>query len=65
MIFPTGVATDSSNNVYVTSNQQVWKFTSDGTFIRKRGSTGQFDWPRGIAIDSSNNVYVVDSPVYS
>jgi len=44
---------------------RIQKFSSDGAFISKLGSTGpgagQFSSPEGIAVDSSGNVYVVDS----
>jgi NHL repeat len=58
------IRVDSSNNVYVSSNDRIFKFTSDGTFIKKWGSEGsgdgQFNQIVGIATDSSNNVYVTD-----
>jgi tripartite motif-containing protein 71 len=61
---PTGIALDSSDNVYVTdlSRNNIQKFTSDGQFITKWGTQGvgdgQFMAPTGIALDSSDNVYV-------
>ncbi|HEY7571066.1 MAG TPA: SMP-30/gluconolactonase/LRE family protein [Nitrososphaeraceae archaeon] len=64
--FPTGIAVDSSGNVYVTDswNNRIQKFTADGKFITKWGSRGsgdgQFRFPTGIAVDSSGNVYVAD-----
>ncbi|MCW4029718.1 MAG: hypothetical protein NWE92_08745 [Candidatus Bathyarchaeota archaeon] len=64
---PTGVAVDSSGNVYVadSGNSRIQKFTSDGTYISQWGSKGtgtnQFDRPIGVAVDSSGNVYVADS----
>ena len=66
-ISPSGIAVDSSNNVYVSDldDNNVQKFTSNGTFITTWGSygtgNGQFISPSGIAVDSSNNVYVVDA----
>jgi sugar lactone lactonase YvrE len=62
----SGIALDSSGNVYATDggNDRIQKFTSDGTFITKWGSRGkgdgEFSDPDGIAVDSQNNVYVVD-----
>jgi DNA-binding beta-propeller fold protein YncE len=64
--FPTGIAVDSSDNVYVTDswNNRVQKLTADGKFLAKWGSRGsgdgQFRFPTGIAVDSSDNVYVAD-----
>ncbi len=64
---PAGVATDSSNNVYVadTTNNRIQKFNSSGVFQAKWGASGsgngQFSLPQGIATDSSNNVYVADT----
>jgi DNA-binding beta-propeller fold protein YncE len=64
---PTGVAVDSSGNVYVTDVQNicVQKFNASGAFLAKWGSSGtgdgQFQNPMGIALDSSANVYVADT----
>jgi DNA-binding beta-propeller fold protein YncE len=64
--FPTGIAIDKDGNVYVADswNNRIQKFTSDGTFITKWGSTGsgdgEFRFPTGIAIDKDGNVYVAD-----
>jgi hypothetical protein len=45
-------------------NHRIQKFTSDGTFLTKWGSSGtrdgQFDNPEGIAVDGSGHVYVAD-----
>lgn len=58
-----GIATDSSNNVYVTDsgNSRIEKFTSNGIFIKSWAEIPVGFGPRGIAIDSSNNVYVTQS----
>src|SRR6476661_4980448 len=66
-ISPSGIAVDSSDNVYVSDleNNRIQKFTNNGTFITTWGSygtgNGQFISPSGIAVDSSDNVYVVDA----
>ena len=63
---PTGIAVDSSGNVYVAdqSNNRVQKFDSNGNLLLVWGSYGsaggQFINPMGIAVDSSGNVYVAD-----
>jgi sugar lactone lactonase YvrE len=67
----TGIAVDSSGNVYVADfgttafPPSINKFSSDGKFITKWGSTGsgdgQFLTPACIGIDNSNNVYVTDN----
>jgi len=65
--FPTGIATDSSGNVYVAdnNNSRIQKFTSTGVFITKWGilgsSDGHFSSPFSLAVDLSNNLYVADS----
>ena len=73
---PSGVAVDSSGNVYITdrgsefaltdhNNQRVQKFNSSGAYITKWGGygtgDGMFKRPYDVAVDSNNNVYVVDT----
>ena len=69
---PSGVAVDSSGNVYVgdTHNNRIRKITSDRVVSTFAGSTwghkdatgeaAQFNYPRGVAVDSSGNLYVAD-----
>ncbi|HEY5286439.1 MAG TPA: hypothetical protein VIJ50_04980, partial [Solirubrobacteraceae bacterium] len=63
---PTGVATDSSGNVWVadTGHDRVQEFNSKGEFVREFGAegsaNGQFTGLRGIAVSSSGYVYVAD-----
>jgi streptogramin lyase len=58
------VAVDSLGNVYVTENNRVQKFDSNGKFLTKWGAPGsgdgQFALALAIAIDPQDNVYVVD-----
>jgi DNA-binding beta-propeller fold protein YncE len=64
---PSGLAVDSSGNVYVadTGNNRIQKFDLDGNYITKWGSygtgDGQFSTPSDVAVDSLGNVYVADT----
>ncbi len=64
---PSGIATDTTGNVWVadTANNRVEKFSSTGTFIAAYGTLGsgslQFKAPQGIAVDSSGTVWVSDT----
>ena len=64
MKFPAGIAVDDTNNIYVSSQHKLQKFTSSGELIKcigRRGSKeGQFDDPLGVTIHS-NQVYVCDT----
>ena len=64
MIFPAGIATDDTDNIYVTSRHKLQKFTSSGELIKcigKKGrKEGEFDDPRGVTL-YDNQVYVCDS----
>ena len=72
--YPTGVAVDSSGNVYVAdlSNNTIRKVTPGGVVTTLAGtaavtgsadgtgSAARFYYPSGVAVDSSGNVYVAD-----
>ncbi len=72
---PTGVAVDSSGNVYVadTTNAVIRKITSGGVVSTFAGSAGmagvvdgtgsaaRFRCPTGVAVDASGTVYVSES----
>ena len=66
---PTGVAFDSSNNIYVVDkakrNSYIKKFNSNGTYV---SSFGTVNWngdafynPEGIHISSSGKMYIADT----
>jgi len=72
---PTGVAVDSSGNLYILDDQyrQVLKVTTGGTLsvVAGDGSIGAptagaatssaLNYPTGIAVDSAGNLYIADS----
>ena len=60
---PAAIAVDDTDNIYVSSDHKLQKFTSSGELIKcigRRGSKeGEFDDPLGVTIHS-NQVYVCD-----
>jgi streptogramin lyase len=64
---PSGVAIDSSGNLYVVDqgNNRVEKFDPEGKLLAAFGKTGtaagELKEPRGIAIDSHGNLYVAEA----
>jgi hypothetical protein len=63
----TGIAIDSSGNVYVADggNNRIQKFDSSGTYITQWGTVGTGDGemtqPDDVAIDSNGDVWVLDN----
>ena len=64
MFFPAGIVTDDANNIYVSSQHRLQKFTNNGELIRCVGQLGQnkgeFNLPLGLAM-YNNQLYVCDS----
>ena len=66
-IWPTGVAVDSEENVYVTDDflHRIAVFDKDGAFLRNIGSAGNGDGqlkaPAGIKVDKDDNLVVADA----
>jgi DNA-binding beta-propeller fold protein YncE len=64
---PHGIAVDKEGSVYVadTGNTRIQKFSTDGRFIAKWGSSstadGQFNEPKSVAVDRLGRLYVADS----
>jgi len=70
--YPTGLALDSSGNVYVADqrNNLIRKISTNGQvstiaggsqgFLDAAGRSAQFHYPTGLAVDSSGNIYVAD-----
>ncbi len=67
VIWPTGIALDSQENVYVTDEwlNRISIFDEDGVFQTSWGvagaGDGQLNRPAGIAVDSDDNLFIVDS----
>ncbi|CAI8009341.1 E3 ubiquitin-protein ligase TRIM71, partial [Geodia barretti] len=63
MKLPAGIATDDTDNIYVSSWHKLQKFTSSGELIKCIGQLGseegEFDVPRGVTL-YDNQVYVCD-----
>ena len=60
---PAGIAIDGMDNIYVSSDHKLQKFTSSGELIKCVGQEGskegEFDVPRGATLHN-NQVYVCD-----
>ena len=63
MKYPTGVAVDRDDNVYVTSDHKLQKFSRDGHLIKtvgqKGNKEGEFNEPIGVRLHNSH-VYVCE-----
>ena len=63
MIMPAGIAIDDKDNVYVSSEHKLQKFTSSGEVIKCVGQKckkeGKFNDPRGVTL-YNNQVYMCD-----
>ena len=63
MAFPRGIAIDDTDNIYVSSDHKLQKFTSSGELIKcvgQRGrKEGEFNDPHGVTL-YDNHVYVCD-----
>ena len=67
MIYPAGIATDDADNIYVSSQHKLQKFTSRGELIKCTGQEGkkkgEFCNPRGLTL-YDKEVYVCDCKNY-
>ena len=64
MIYPRGITIDDIDNIFVSSQHKLQKFTSNGELIKcigkEGGKEGEFNVPRGVTLHD-NQVYVCDS----
>ena len=73
--FPSGIALDSSGNIYIadTNNHRIRKVDTDGIITTVAGSgtdgflgdggaavTAWLNYPSGVAVDASGNIYIAD-----
>ncbi|MDJ1501273.1 DUF7619 domain-containing protein [Xanthocytophaga agilis] len=59
--YPSGIARDLGDNIYVTDQKGIHKFDAQGNFLLKFTTQGILsDVPESITIDKWNNVYVID-----
>jgi sugar lactone lactonase YvrE len=62
--FPQGIACDSKGNVYVSVENKILKYDSNGKLVFKSGKygdlSGQFNEAIGLAFDSRDILYVAD-----
>jgi hypothetical protein len=58
--FPTGVAVDSSGNVYIAANDKIEELVKSSNTLKSLVSTG-LNNPYGIAVDAKGNVFIADS----
>lgn len=67
--YPTGIAVDASENVYVVNSttSYIYKFNSTGTLLATYGTAttgaadGKFSSPSDIAIDADGALYIADA----
>ncbi len=65
-VFPSGIAIDASDAVYVadTGNHRIQKSDALGNFVQAFGGfgtgAGQLNQPRGLAVDAAGALYVAD-----
>ncbi len=75
LFYPGGICIDSARNIYISSDEQIYKYTTNGvlTVFAGSGHLGYADgngiftafWgPSALACDSANNIYVWDSGNY-
>ena len=66
MIWPSAVALDSDNMLYMADDflQRVTVYDADGNYVSKWGTVGfgdgEFDGPSGLAFDADDNLLLVD-----
>ena len=64
MICPAGITIDDIDNIYVSSDHRLQKFTINGELIKcigkKGGKEAEFNYPRGVTLHD-NQVYVCDT----
>jgi DNA-binding beta-propeller fold protein YncE len=59
--FPHGIAVGATDEVYVSDEAGVRKFTPDGELVAAWIAPGQFGDPYGVATDAAGTVYVADT----